>query len=207
VRGLTSELFESTLSWESELLQQGFKFIAGIDEVGMGCLAGPVVAAAVILDLEKIPVGITDSKKLTPLKRTKLDQEIKSSAKAYSMGWASVEEIDQINIYQAARLAMKRAVHNLSLSPDFLLIDGRASLELNIKQKTLIKGDLLSQSIGAASIIAKVYRDDLMKKMDEVYPGYEFAKHKGYGSVLHRSRLQERGRSPLHRKSFSWAPV
>lgn len=186
---------------------EGYRAIAGVDEVGMGCLAGPVVAAAVILNLGNIPSGITDSKKLTALKRKKLERAIKESAKAYSIGLATVEEIDQINIYQAARLAMRRAVESLSLTPDFLLIDGRAAIDLKLKQKSIIKGDLASVSIGAASIIAKVYRDELMQVLDIDYPGYEFAKHKGYGSVLHRSRLQEKGRSPIHRKSFSWSPV
>lgn len=197
----------SNLAWENSCYQEGFLAIAGVDEVGMGCLAGPVVAAAVILDLENIPSGVTDSKKLTSIKRKKLESQIKESARAFSIGLATVDEIDQINIYQAARLAMRRAVERLSLAPDFLLIDGRAAIDLKIKQKSIIKGDLASVSIGAASIIAKVYRDELMQAMDLEYPGYEFAKHKGYGSVLHRSRLQERGRSPIHRKSFSWSPV
>lgn len=198
---------ESNLAWEKSCSEEGFLAIAGVDEVGMGCLAGPVVAAAVILDIENIPSGVTDSKKLTAIKRKKLETQIKESARAYSLGLATVDEIDQINIYQAARLAMRRAVERLSLPPDFLLIDGRAAIDLKIKQKSIIKGDLASVSIGAASIIAKVYRDELMQAMDLEYPGYEFAKHKGYGSVLHRSRLQERGSSPIHRKSFSWSPV
>lgn len=198
---------DSNLAWERACSAEGFQAIAGVDEVGMGCLAGPVVAAAVILNLDNIPSGITDSKKLTALKRKKLERAIKESARAYSIGLATVEEIDQINIYQAARLAMRRAVESLSLPPDFLLIDGRAAIDLKLKQKSIVKGDLASVSIGAASIIAKVYRDELMQVLDIDYPGYEFAKHKGYGSVLHRSRLQEKGRSPIHRKSFSWSPV
>lgn len=198
---------DSNLLWENACSEEGFSAVAGVDEVGMGCLAGPVVAAAVILDPENIPPGVTDSKKLSAIKRKKLESQIKGFARAYSIGLASVDEIDQINIYQAARLAMRRAVEKLSLTPDFLLIDGRATIDLKIKQKSIVKGDLASVSIGAASIIAKVYRDELMQTMDLEYPGYEFAKHKGYGSVLHRSRLQERGRSPIHRKSFSWSPV
>ena len=173
----------------------------------MGCLAGPVVAAAVILDFERIPSGIEDSKLLTPKSRQKLDGLIRESALCFGIGLAEVDEIDTINIYHAARLAMRRAIQAMSSPPDFLLVDGRARLDVEIPQLCIIKGDHLSVSIGAASIIAKVYRDALMAQMDERYPGYEFARHKGYGSVLHRERLQEKGPSPLHRKSFSWTPV
>jgi len=173
----------------------------------MGCLAGPVVAAAVILNVHEIPPGIADSKQLSPTKRIQLKPLIESAAQAYAIGMASVEEIDQLNIYHAARLAMKRAVEKLTLRPDFLLIDGRAKLDCEMKQSCIVKGDQQSLSIAAASILAKVTRDNLMVELDEVYPGYEFARHKGYGSVLHRQYLQARGPSPIHRKSFSWTPV
>lgn len=173
----------------------------------MGCLAGPVVAAAVILRLDDIPRGIDDSKKLTALQRETLDEEIRKRAVAYAIGLADVDEIDAINILRASQLAMCRAVKNLSSPPDMLLIDGRFKIECEAPQLCLVKGDHLSVSIGAASIVAKVHRDALMTKMDEIYPGYEFAKHKGYGSVLHRQRLQAQGPSPLHRKSFTWSPV
>jgi len=195
------------LHWERKLWAQGLHLVAGLDEVGMGCLAGPVVAAAVILDPADIPDGIRDSKKLTPKRRAEIKNLIQEKALHFAIGLASVEEIDHINIYHAARLAMKRAVEGLSLKPDFLLVDGRASIDIEIKQEAIIKGDEKSFSIGAASILAKVYRDTLMVQMDQDYPGYEFAKHKGYGSVLHRQNLQKRGPSPIHRKSFSWTPV
>lgn len=196
-----------TLKFEKEYLLQGYQCIAGVDEVGVGCLAGPVVAAAVILNLKDIPKGITDSKKLSEKKREELSVEIKNRSLGYAIGRAEVEEIDTINIYHAARLAMKRAVDSLQLKPDFLLMDGRGKILCEIPQLAVVKGDLLSISIGAASIIAKVYRDTLMQELDTQYPGYFFAKHKGYGSVLHRQNLQEKGRSPIHRKSFSWTPV
>lgn len=195
------------LYWEEKMWALGHRLVAGIDEVGMGCLAGPVVASAVVLDPSSIPNGIKDSKKLTPKKRSELKVQIEETALDYSIGLASVEEIDQLNIYHAARLAMKRAVEGLSIKPDFLLVDGRATLDLKISQEAIIKGDEKSFSIGAASILAKVFRDDLMTRMDSDYPGYEFARHKGYGSVLHRKNLQARGPSPIHRKSFSWTPV
>ncbi len=173
----------------------------------MGCLAGPVVAAAVILRLEDIPRKIDDSKALTALQRVKLDIEIRKRAVAFAIGSASVEEIDTINILQAARLAMARAVRALAILPDLLLIDGRFRIDHDCEQLTLIKGDHLSVSIGAASIIAKVHRDTLMAEMDSHFPGYGFAKHKGYGSHFHRVCLMEKGPSPIHRKSFSWTPV
>ncbi len=181
--------------------------MAGLDEVGMGCLAGPVVAAAVILNESSVPDGIGDSKQLTPLKRLKLKPLIESAAQDFAIGMASVEEIDQLNIYHAARLAMKRAVEGLKIRPDFLLVDGRAQIDLDLSQAAVVKGDQKSLSIAAASILAKVTRDELMVELDLTYPGYEFARHKGYGSVLHRRYLQERGPSPIHRKSFSWTPV
>lgn len=174
----------------------------------MGCLAGPVVAAAVVLSPEtKIPRGIDDSKKLTSKKREELDLLIRNSAVCFAIGVAQVEEIDSINIYQAARLAMKRALDQLRVPPQFLLVDGRGRVDCEIPQLCIVKGDQLSVAIGAASIIAKVFRDNLMRRMDDTYPGYDFAGHKGYGSVAHRKSLQERGPTPLHRKSFSWTPV
>ena len=195
------------LHWERKLWSEGLSLVAGLDEVGMGCLAGPVVAAAVILDPVDIPAGIKDSKKLSPKKRSELKALIENSAIDFAIGMASVEEIDHLNIYHAARLAMKRAVEKLEVNPQFLLVDGRATIDLEIGQEAIVKGDEKSFSIGAASILAKVFRDDLMIQFDSDYPGYEFARHKGYGSVLHRKNLQERGPSPIHRKSFSWTPV
>ncbi len=173
----------------------------------MGCLAGPVVAAAVILHADRIPVGIRDSKVLSAKERERLDAEIRTSAIAFAIGSASVDEIDTVNILQAARLAMKRAIGALEVVPTFLLIDGRFPVDMSISQEALVKGDSRSVSIGAASIIAKVFRDKLMKELDDECPGYGFANHKGYGSVEHRKALQEKGATPYHRKSFSWTPV
>jgi ribonuclease HII len=195
------------IQFEQQCIQLGHRFVAGVDEVGMGCLAGPVVAAAVILDLQNIPDGIDDSKKLTQKKRESLDLEIRSRALGFSLAFASVEEIDQLNIFHAAKLAMVRAVQLLSPVADFLLIDGKFPIPFSIPQKCLVKGDQLSASIGAASILAKVHRDAWMRELDGEFPGYDFASHKGYGSVVHRKALEKLGRSPIHRKTFSWTPV
>lgn len=173
----------------------------------MGCLAGPVVAAAVILNTDAIPKGIDDSKKLTAKKREELDLLIRESAVAFSVASASVEEIDAINIFHAAKLAMVRAVEGLRQPADALLIDGKHALKIELPQVCIVKGDHLSVSIGAASILAKVFRDRFMRERDEEFPGYAFASHKGYGSVVHRQALQKLGPTPLHRKSFSWTPV
>lgn len=173
----------------------------------MGCLAGPVVAAACILNLKDIPEGIDDSKKLSPKKRLEVSKLIREKAVAWKIASASVEEIDTINIYQAAKLAMRRAVEGLHIPADYLLIDGRGKIDITIPQTAIVKGDQFSFSIGAASILAKVNRDALMLEMDETYPGYGFASHKGYGSLLHRQSLTKKGQTPLHRKSFSWTPV
>ena len=192
---------------ELECRSQGYQCIAGVDEVGMGCLAGPVVACAVILNMGQIPKGINDSKKLSASVRSRLDLEIRQTAVAVCVGMASVEEIDTVNILQAAKAAMVRAIQGLSLPPDLILIDGRGRIEINKPQIPIVKGDQKSVSIAAASIIAKVYRDKWMAEVERLYPGYGFAGHKGYGSVAHRMALQEKGRCVLHRKSFSWTPV
>lgn len=193
--------------FESECLAQGYRCIAGVDEVGMGCLAGPVVAAAVILNPSDIPYGIDDSKKLTAKKREQLSVEIKNRALAFNIAHATVEEIDSINIYHAAKLAMKRAIEGLKMLPDFVLMDGRGTLEIPMRHLAIVKGDSLSFSIGAASIIAKVTRDHWMEEYDQKIPGYGFSKHKGYGSEFHRRCLTQIGPSEIHRKSFSWSPV
>lgn len=192
---------------EERCVIEGYTLIAGIDEVGMGCLAGPVVASAVILNPHDFPLGINDSKKLSPKKRESLALFLKEKAIGYSIAYANVEEIDSLNIYHAARLAMKRALEKLSPHPDFVLLDGRGKVDCSIPQKAIVRGDQVSLSIAAASILAKVYRDQWMLELDGEYPGYGFASHKGYGSVLHRKALQERGRTPIHRKTFSWTPV
>lgn len=175
--------------------------------MGMGCLAGPVVAAAVVLNPDDIPAGIDDSKKLSAKKRETIAQEIQRRALAFNIAHATVEEIDSINIYHAAKLAMKRAIEGLTLKPDFVLMDGRGTLEILTPHLAVVKGDALSFSIGAASILAKVTRDQWMEEWDQKIPGYGFGKHKGYGSVYHRQCLTELGPSVIHRKSFSWTPV
>ncbi len=196
-----------TRELETELQKKGFLLVAGIDEVGRGCLAGPVVACALILPESGYPDGIRDSKQLDPEKREILSEKIRACALAWSIGIGTVEEIDSINILQANRLAMKRAVESLAPAPHAVLIDGRDRIEITIPQHTVIGGDRLSVSIAAASIVAKVYRDRLMADLDAIYPGYGFAGHKGYGSPDHRRAIQNLGQTPLHRKSFSWTPV
>lgn len=185
----------------------GYCAVAGVDEVGRGCLAGPVVAGAVILPMEGIPAGVNDSKLLSPKKREILSLQIKEIAVCFAIGFSTPEEIDSINILQASLLAMRRAVEKLNPPADCLLIDGKDAIGIRLFQKSVIKGDQLSVSIAAASIIAKVYRDEWMGEFDLLYPGYEFARHKGYGSEEHRRNIQKNGPTPIHRKSFSWTPV
>jgi ribonuclease HII len=190
------------LAFEENYKKKGFENICGVDEAGRGPIAGPVIASAVILEENSKIDGINDSKKLNANKRKKLFEKILLLAKDYSISSASVEEIDKFNILNATLLAMKRAVESLKLKPDIVLIDGNASPKLKFKTKTIIKGDSLSTSIAAASILAKVYRDNLMIKADALYPIYKFSKHKGYGTKLHRNILKKHGTCPIHRKSF-----
>jgi ribonuclease HII len=190
---------------ERELLRQGFMHIAGVDEAGMSPLAGPVVAAAAILPPGYRRPGIDDSKKLSPQQRSELVLHIKRDALAWSVGVAAPDEIDRINIYWAGLLAMRRAVEGLALRPDYLLIDARALKELAIPQRGIIRGDAESISIASASIIAKTTRDALMVELDQRYPGYGFARHKGYPVQEHVRALAERGVLSIHRRSF--APV
>lgn len=182
---------------------EGYAMLCGVDEAGRGPLAGPVYAAAVILpsDLE-IP-GLTDSKKISEKKRDELFDVITEKAIAYGIASASVEEIEDYNILQATFLAMRRAVEQLSPCPDLILVDGnRLPPMLPAKAQTVIKGDALSASIAAASILAKVSRDRVLMQMDEEYPMYGFAKHKGYGTAAHYEALRTYGISPVHRRSF-----
>ncbi len=181
------------------------KNIAGVDEVGRGSLAGDVVAAAVILDPNKPIDGLTDSKKLSEKKRQQLSLEIKEKALCWALGRASVAEIDEMNIFQASLLAMKRAVENLSIKPDFVKIDGKYCPDIDYVMEAIIKGDALIPEIGAASIIAKVARDQEMIELDQQYPEYGFATHKGYPTKKHREALEKYGITPIHRRSF--APV
>lgn len=179
--------------------------VAGVDEVGRGPLAGPVVAAAVILDPDNPIEGLADSKKLTEKRRELLSVEIKQKALSWSISRAEVEEIDQINILQASLLAMKRSVESLSHFPELALIDGNHCPDLSCAMEAIIKGDSKEPAISAASILAKVARDNEMKAMEEIYPGYGFAKHKGYPTKQHREALIKLGITDIHRKSY--APV
>lgn len=188
--------------FERKLSNRGLKAIAGIDEAGRGPLAGPVVASAVILDLSDEIIGLTDSKKLSPNKREALFEEIQKRALAIGIGISEAEEVDGVNILQATLLAMQRAVDDLSLIPDYLIIDGITPLPNKTPQETIKKGDSRSYSIAAASIIAKVTRDRLMVEYDKKYPQYGFAGHKGYGSRLHMEAIARHKPCPIHRKTF-----
>lgn len=190
------------LEFESKAYSNGFCNVCGVDEAGRGPLAGPVCAAAVILPKGLIIEGVNDSKKLTEKKREKIFDVIKEQAVSYGIGWASVEEIEEINILNAAMLAMKRAVENLSVTADFAYIDGNKTPPIDIPCEAVVKGDARSMSIAAASILAKVSRDRLMYEYAEKYPEYGFDKHKGYGTKLHNEKILEFGAAPIHRKSF-----
>ncbi|MET1117087.1 MAG: ribonuclease HII [Comamonas sp.] len=177
--------------------------VAGVDEAGRGPLAGPVVAAAVILDDLRPIAGLADSKKLTPARRAALYDEIRAKALCCSIAEASVQEIDELNILQATMLAMRRAVLGLRLKPVLVLIDGNRIPVLDMQAEAIIKGDALVQSISAASILAKVHRDRWCERLHEQYPAYGFAGHKGYGTPAHLTALQAHGACPEHRRSFS----
>ena len=187
---------------EATYEKQGYKVICGCDEAGRGPLAGPVVAAAVVLPMGLVIEGLNDSKKLTEKKREALFEIIKAEAVAYSIASASVEEIEEINILNASMLAMKRAVETLSIKADLALIDGNIARGFDIDAVPVIKGDALSPSIAAASILAKVTRDRLLYEYDKEYPEYGFAKHKGYSTKLHMDKIRELGVLPIHRRDF-----
>jgi len=187
------------------LYWDGPGLIAGVDEAGRGPLAGPVVAAAVILDDLHPIKGLADSKKLTPLRREKLYDEIRAKALCCSIAEASVEEIDRLNILQATMLAMRRAVMGLRLKPHKVLVDGNRLPTLDVLAEAIVKGDSKVAAISAASILAKVHRDRWCRDVDLQYPEYGFAGHKGYGTAVHMAALREHGACPLHRQSF--APV
>ena len=190
------------LSFEHEAYRQGYQLIAGIDEAGRGSLAGPVVAAAVILPPGLMIDGVNDSKKLTPGRREVLYQVIHQHALATGIGVVGNEDIDKINILRATIMAMEMAVKNLKIPPDYLLIDAVSLSDSRIPQWPIIKGDMLSVSIASASIVAKVTRDHLMTEEHSLFPQYNFMKHKGYGTRDHVSRLRLYGPSIIHRKSF-----
>lgn len=187
---------------EDSYYSQGYEVICGVDEAGRGPLAGPVCAAAVILPKHLDIPGLTDSKKLTDKKRRELFPLIQDQAVAYGIGLASQEEIDEINILQATFLAMERALAQLQVRPNLALIDGNREREFGVPVQTVVKGDSLSASIAAASVLAKVTRDDLMMELAQQYPQYGFEIHKGYGTKAHYEALRQYGASPIHRKSF-----
>ncbi len=191
------------IEFEKQAIADGYKFIAGVDEVGRGCLAGAVVAAAVILDLSKpLPKGLNDSKKISAKNRVRLDAEIRANAICFAVAQIEADEIDRINILQATKKAMISAIGQLNPAADFLLIDALQLKEINLPQKAVIHGDAISASIAAASIIAKTYRDNLMNELDKIYPEYGFSSHVGYGTKAHFEALRTHGACLLHRKTF-----
>jgi ribonuclease HII len=190
------------LNFERVLWKSGIRAVAGVDEVGIGPLAGPVVAAAVIFPPGSELAGVDDSKQLEPEQRVKLEAAIRQSATAIGVGLAEVSEIDHLNIYHAALLAMRRAIEALSLKPEHLLIDARVIPGISIPQNSFNKGDGINFSIAAASIIAKTHRDRLMEELEKKYPGYGFAQHKGYSTSEHQNAIRGLGPCPVHRLSF-----
>ena len=197
--------YEAMYEYEKDCFAKGYKLPGGIDEAGRGPLAGPVVAACCILDPDVKILGLDDSKKLSEKKREELFVEIKEKAKAYAICSSSPEEIDEINILEATKKAMRNCVKELAskgISPDILLIDAVNLSGTGLDVIPIIKGDEKSDSIAAASILAKVTRDHIMMEYDEEYPGYGFAKHKGYGTKDHYAAIREKGMTPIHRRSF-----
>lgn len=188
--------------WETSCFEKGYRLVCGIDEAGRGPLAGPVCAAAVILPPNVDIPGLDDSKKLSDKRRRELFPIIQQTAVAYAIAFADHREIDQINILQATFLAMERAVSQLPIKPDYLLIDGNRTKDFGIPAQAVVRGDSLSASIAAASVLAKVTRDDLMVKAAEEYPQYGFEVHKGYGTKVHYEALQQHGPCPIHRMTF-----
>jgi len=189
-------------SLEEAARKRGALRIAGLDEVGRGPLFGPVVAAAVILPKGCRPQGLNDSKKLSEKERNELDLEIRLNAVAWAIAAVDAQTIDRINIRQASLLAMRLAVQQLAISPDFLLIDGRDTIDWDCPQQAVIQGDAISLSIAAASVLAKVHRDRLLVELDGEFPGYGLAQHKGYACPAHKAALELLGPTPLHRRSF-----
>jgi ribonuclease HII len=190
------------LKYESELWEQGFTLIAGVDEAGVGPMAGPVVAGAVVLPRDYKLRELDDSKKLDEATREQLARRIKSDAVAWAVGVAGVEEIDELNIFHAGLLAMRRAVESLKTQPDFILVDARTIPGCAAPQRGVVRGDSLSASIAAASVIAKTARDAMMIELDREFPGYGLAAHKGYPTPRHFEALRELGPTPIHRRSY-----
>ena len=193
---------DEMMNYEKELYEKGIEYIAGIDEAGRGPLCGPVVSAAVILKKGDYIEGVNDSKKLSENKREKLFDEINERAVAIGIGIVDEKTIDEINILEATRLAMKKAVENLQVNPQHVLVDAEKKVPIDIPYTPIIKGDALSVSIAAASIIAKVTRDRMLYEMDKKYPEYGFAKNKGYGTKAHVEAIKQYGLTEIHRKSF-----
>ena len=198
----TDSVGGGSLYFELQALVQGFSKIAGIDEVGRGALFGPVCVATVILDLRQVPEGIRDSKKLNLKQREVLAENIRETAVSYSIAFVEADEIDRINILQATIKAVRAAVLGLKEKPDLLLIDGTLKAGLGIPERSIIRGDALSASIGAASIVAKVARDRLVSKLAAAYPGYDLIKNKGYGTAIHLEALSRLGPTDHHRRTF-----
>lgn len=197
------ERLAAMVEFEKSFYDRGYKIIAGVDEAGRGPLAGDVYAAAVIFEKGTIIEGLNDSKKISPKKRDLLFDEIKEKAISWSVGVATVAEIEEFDILNATFLAMRRAIEGLSVTPDFVMVDGNQHIRrLETPNEPVIKGDSLSMSIAAASILAKVSRDRYMEEMAEKYPEYEFCGHKGYGTKRHSELIREFGPSPIHRLSF-----
>ena len=194
--------YEEMQKRETELMEEGKNLIAGVDEAGRGPLAGRVYAAAVILDKDVKILGLDDSKKLSEKKREQLYDEIIEKAVSWSVAYADEKEIDEINILKATHLAMRRAVEGLSVTPDYLIIDGNSIGEMPVPLETMVRGDANSVSVAAASVLAKVSRDRYITELDSVYPEYGFAKHKGYGTKAHTDAILEYGVLPIHRMSF-----
>jgi len=191
------------LDFEDQAREAGYSSVAGVDEVGRGCLAGPVVAAACILDPAKpLPKGLNDSKKLSRNRREEIAAELKEHCLSYSIGQVEAEEIDRINILEATRKAMLIAIADLDHPADYLLIDALSLKHSPLAQKAIIKGDSISASIAAASILAKTFRDGLMTEYDSVYPVYGYGAHFGYGTPVHLEAIKKHGPCPLHRRSF-----
>lgn len=199
---LTRSRAPTVVSPEEELRQQGITLIAGVDEAGRGCLAGPVVAAAVVIPDGHEIAGVADSKVLTPRQREELDRVIRHAALAWGIGVVSAALIDATDILRATHTAMRLAVQQLGLMPQVILVDGRPVPDLPAPSHAVVRGDSICPSICAASILAKVYRDRIMQQLERVYPGYGFATHKGYGTREHRAALERLGPCPVHRLSF-----
>lgn len=191
------------LEYERELIAKGYKYICGVDEVGRGPLAGPVVCAAVIMPLDRIIEGVDDSKKLSAKKREQLAKEIQETAIACHISLVEAKIIDEINILQATKLCMKNAVEGLKVKPDYVITDGNMKLDIAFPQMSIVKGDAKSYAIGCASIVAKVFRDSLMDELAIAYPQYDFAHNKGYGTAKHIEGIKSCGLTEIHRRSFT----